>query len=160
MTEEKFPNHTYKKLHGKISKRGTREQIRQNVKRTLELISEHRSNNYIIDVLSKELNKSKSQINKYIKAAFDSLEEQDKRHVNKIKSKFKLGLEKDLQEAYENYTRLDPEDSKRILWFKMYLEIKDRLILFIPKEVEDDKQAITVSYSVIDPKVIEHKVEE
>ena len=78
----------------------------------------------------------------------ESLKNDFNREVDDRRVEFIEGLRKDLKTAYEHFLSADTSRDKNV-WFKTYMEIKDRLAKYIPEEQDTENQPITINYNVV-----------
>lgn len=136
-------------IHKKINERVSKQQLQVIVAKVLKLMGENKTTPEICDILSVELNKSEVQIKRYIQKATRQMQESFEREVPVRRMEMEQSLRIDLKEAYNNYLTAQ-SDRDRVLWFKMYLDVKDRIAGFIPQEVvKKDDQVIKVEYKVV-----------
>lgn len=139
-------------INKQINKRATKSQIDAIVKRTIELLQENKTYSEVKDALRREVKKGDRQLERYIQRAFEEIRSEFEDDIAKTRTQFVQGLMGDYKEAIRNYRAIpDPENRMKATWFKMALEVKDRIERFIPKladEVESE-DIVQVAYNVI-----------
>ncbi len=142
-------------IHKQINRRANKAQVDAIVCRTLELVRQNMQYRDVKDVLIREHGKSERQTEKYIQKAFAIIREDFEENIQIKKTEFYESLHGDLLEAEKNYKAIDnPTHRMKVVWFKMMLEVKDRIAKFYPDTPQEDpnQQIVKVQYQVLPPK--------
>ncbi len=61
-----------------------------------------------------------------------------------------ISLRADLRNAYNLFNQQDPDSKMKAVWYKLILETKSKLLLFIPTSESEDSQTINIAYKVVE----------
>jgi hypothetical protein len=104
----------------------------------------------ICGILRPELNKSETQIKRYVSKATEVLKKDFERDAQIKRLEMEQSLRKDLVDAYVIFNSLAPDDRQKSVWYKLILETKDRLAKFTPEDIDkNEEQTISITYKEV-----------
>lgn len=134
-------------MEDKTLDRADQHQIVIYVNRIIDLIASNHSSRQICDLMCKEINKSESAVKRYIKRAHELLKEDQSLETDIKRANFLASLERDMNTAYANYVQANKDNKsgtmRGIVWFKQYIEVKDRIAKLQPNQLLAETEAAT-----------------
>lgn len=136
-------------VNRRIKERVSNAQLQQIILRVIDLMGRNYTTMQICGILGPELNKSETQIKRYVSKATGVIKKDFNREADIRRIEMETSLRKDLNTAYEQFElATSPRDKNA--WFKSIQEVKDRILKFAPIEEKDDNQTITIQYKKVD----------
>ncbi len=134
-----------------INGRATKARVAEITHRTVELLRMNLTYGEVKKVLQGEIGKSEKQCEAYITKALTFIREEFEEDAGRTRTEFIQGLIGDYKEAISNYKAIpDPENKMKATWFRIALEVKDRIEKFIPREqIEENEDVVNIEYNVL-----------
>jgi len=137
-------------IHKKINERVTKARLDQIILRVIDLMGKNHTTMQICGILRPELNKSETQIKRYVSKATEVLKKDFERDAQIKRLEMEQSLRKDLVDAYVIFNSLAPDDRQKSVWYKLILETKDRLAKFTPEDIDkNEEQTISITYKEV-----------
>ena len=137
-------------VHKRINERVTKARLDQIILRVIDLMGQNHTTMQICGILGPELNKSETQIKRYVSKATEVLKKDFERDAQIRRLEMEQSLRKDLMDAYAIFNSLAPDDRQKSVWFNLILQTKDRLAKYTPEHIDkNEEQTISISYKSV-----------
>lgn len=118
----------------------------------LDLIGSNKSKSQITSRLMTDFSLTASQANRFYLKAAELVEQNNSEKVKTVRNKRIYSLQKDTEEAYQNYKN-EADGALKVKWYEIYQKTKAQLDNYYPNglkpEAEKDELKVTIQYCSI-----------